>query len=337
MRITSSFISSSDAAAWRGFGGTAALAAALVFTVLYGGAVLLDPYGTGRFTPLATAAVRDQGPRTANAFRARDPGFEGAVIGNSHIQLVAPASLAASTGLPFVSLIVPATGPREQLAILDTFLASRVRPLRALVFGIDDRWCTAEEEPPLTNPFPFWLYAADARSYLGGLLRWPTLEAIVERLRGTARRKPARPDGFWDYEAYRTWREEEVLPRLAKPEPPLVVNADGPHPLLERLGRRLAGLPAGAAVVLVRPPVYATALPAPGSPAERSDERCRDALIAAAAARPGVAILDRRRDDDLARDPRNFFDHTHYRRVVAERLEGEIAAALLERGPDAKR
>jgi len=38
--------------------------------------------------------------------------------------------------------------------------------------------------------------------------------------------------------------------------------------------------------------------------------------------------LDFRLDDDIARDPNNFMDATHYRSNVARFLEGRIAEGL---------
>jgi hypothetical protein len=285
--------------------------------------LLLDPYGTGRLTPFRSATVREQGPRTANAHRAADSRFDGVILGNSHIQLVEPAALRAALGTPFVSLIVPATGPREQFAILEYRLSRHSRPPDALVWGIDDRWCAAEDHPALTHPFPFWLYDPNDAAYAAGLVRWSALEELPPRLLallGLSRRPAARPDGFWDYEAYREWRADVVGPRLAKREPPFLVNRTGRYPQIERLGRTLAALPASVRVVLVRPPVHASALPQPDTDEARSEAGCRAALEEAARARARTAMLDRRVDAPDTRDPANFFDPTHYRRPVARAL-----------------
>jgi hypothetical protein len=335
MPITSSSISNSERE-WRRFTRTWLRAALVAFAALAGSLLLLDPYGTGRLTPLRSATVREQGPRTANAHRAADPRFGGYVLGNSHIQLVEPAALAAATGTPFVSLIVPATGPREQFAILDYLLARRSRPPDALVWSIDDRWCTPENHPPLTHPFPFWLYDPNDAAYAAGLVRSSAIEELPPRLLallGLSRRPAARPDGFWDYEAYREWRPEVVGPRLARREPPFLVNRTGRYPQIERLGRTLAALPASVQIVLVRPPVHASALPEPGTDDARSEAGCRAALEVAAAGRTRTAVLDRRVDAPDTRDPANFFDPTHYRRPVARALERDIAAALARMPP----
>ncbi len=162
MQTTSSSISSSEplpseASAWRPFATTFALGGVAIMLGLLGLVLFIDPFDRGLFGD-GVRGVAEQGPRTADASRGRDPAFDGAIIGNSHIQLVSPAALHEATGVPFVSLVVPGTGPREQQVLLDYFLHFRQRPARGLVIGLDDAWCTGEPALPVSNPFPFWLY-----------------------------------------------------------------------------------------------------------------------------------------------------------------------------------
>ena len=92
------------------------LALVLIVTAVYA----IDPYDTGRSSLLAKPGVRPQGPRTAAASRGRDQAFNGAIIGNSHIQLLSPERLKAATGLDFVQLSVPATRPEGALRARST-------------------------------------------------------------------------------------------------------------------------------------------------------------------------------------------------------------------------
>ena len=46
------------------------------------------------------------------------PHFNAAVIGNSTGQMIDPFRLSRETDLRFIQLSIPATGPREQLAIM---------------------------------------------------------------------------------------------------------------------------------------------------------------------------------------------------------------------------
>lgn len=314
---------------WRVYATWLGVTALVLFAVLAFLCVALDPYDTGRFALLRSPGTVDRGPRSANASRARDSAFDGAVIGNSHIQLVSPASLGDATGIPFASLIVPATGPGEQLIVLDYYLRRRLRPARALVIGTDGTWCTGNPALPFWKPFPAWLYDASPWTYLVGLLRYDTLKRLPRRVAlaaGRARRM--RADGYWDYEEYRVWRAEAVMPILERRDVSTVPNTTGRFPALDALASRLDRLPPGVAAVLVRPPVYVNTLPEPGTEAARSDEGCRQALLGLAATRPNVRIVDWRIDRPEVREPQNFFDMTHYRAPVARAMEADIATAI---------
>jgi hypothetical protein len=293
-------------------------------------AAALDPYDTGRFALVSKAGVPPQGPRTANASRGRDPAFDGAIIGNSHAQLLNPQNLTDRLGFPVVSLTVPATGPKEQLLILDWFLRNRERTPRLVVIGVDGYWCGGDPAMPNWQPFPFWLYAASPFEYLGGLVRFGVMEELGRRLRYVAGRiERARPDGWWDYEdnyiglGYVPGPAHDA--RLAPRLPTMPDNATGRFPAAEALRERLKGIPAQTQVVLVRPPVYVTGLPEAGSVAAARDASCAAAYASVAAQRPRTHLLDRRIEDMQTRDRALFFDHTHYRKPIAAGIEAAIA------------
>lgn len=299
-------------------------------------AFIVDPYDSGRSRLLSAGAVRPQGPRTAAALRGRDPAFEGAVFGNSHIQLVEPERLKAATGIPFVQLSVPATGPGEQLALLGWFLAHHPAP-KAVVLSVDDLWCT--DDPALTNekPFPFWLYSHDPLAYGRGLLRYTVAEEVVGRLGwllgGRARQAVA--DGWWDYEPdylqlddigdgrFRASRETPA-PDAAEPG-----RAGPDFPAAARLGPVLSRIAPETAVVMVFPPIYAAGLPRPDTPRARAEAACRAAMTTALARHGRSALIDGRRDRPALHDPAGFFDQTHYRHALARPLADEIAAAIV--------
>jgi hypothetical protein len=301
-------------------------------------AYAVDPYDSGRSDLLAAQGVRPQGPRTAAASRGRDPAFPGAIIGNSHIQLLEPERLGAATGIPFVQLSVPATGPGEQFVILDWFLRNHPEP-RALVAAADEYWCTADPSLPNVKPFPYWLFARETSAYLRGLLRVSVAEEVVNRVGWLLRGRPerARPDGWSDYEpAYlelgygndpRRAAELEV-PAPEHPEP----GRAGPFPAAGRLAASLARVPAGTVLVLVFPPVYGAGLPRPGTPRAAADEACKAALTQAARRHGASAVVDWRRPRPELLDSGQFFDQRHYRHPVARQLADEIARAIREAG-----
>ncbi len=260
------------------------------------------------------------------------------------MQLLSPERLNAQTGLAFVSLIAPATHPREQLALLDWFLRHHRGghdgpPAKAVIIGVDGNWCTADPALPNEKPFPFWLYERSLLAYAGGLIRFDLLEEAARRIDWLRKRNPtrARPDGYWDYEASNAAQGHEVRleqrASLEKHEPAVPLNATGRFPAADRLAEAVRVLPPNLRVVLVVPPVYHTGLPVPGTPLATADAACKGALRQVATSRPGSAFLDWRVDGPFARDAALWLDRSHYRRAVAEAIEADIARALRATAP----
>lgn len=308
----------------------------LVATILFCGlaafVIAIDPYDTGRLALVTKPGVPAQGPRTAHASRARDIAYDAAIFGNSHVQLLSPERLSATTGVPFVSLTVPATGPKEQLALLDYWLRHRGRAPRAIVMGLDGYWCRAEPDMPTWQAFPFWLYGEGTGAYVKGLIRFQGLEEIARRMRYVAGKLPrARPDGYWNYEedyGALVQANNGLLPTLDSKRATIGVNLSGRFPPREALVARLAQLPSSTSVVLVRPPVHWLGLPDAGSGEAKTDADCASAFAQLAALRPRSVLIDARVDGELARISSNWFDHTHYRTPVALKLEEQIATAI---------
>lgn len=319
---------------WPRFALLLSLVAAVLMLLLTALAYLLDPYDTGRPGLVASKGLRPQGPRTANASRGRDPAFSAAILGNSHVQMLGPERLDAATQARFVSLIVPGSGPREQLVLLDWFMRHRTSPPAALVFGLDSFWCSGDQVPANDRPFPFWLYERSTLAYLAGLVRYDTIEELPKRLNHLLHKEPerARPDGYWDYgAAFRETRPGAVSERgvfLGRYLPDMPVNTSGQFPAARHLAQALAALPAQTRVILIHPPVYVTAIPAPGTAEEGAAKACKAAFAAVAQARPGTAVIDWLTNIPEARDPSLWFDHTHYRLPLAEKIEASIAATL---------
>jgi hypothetical protein len=333
--MSSSTSSSDPRAAWRGFTTVFLAVATLVLAAILGVAYALDPYDTGRSTLFDAPGVRPQGPRTAAASRGRDTAFDAAIVGNSHIQLLSPERLNRATGLSFVQLSVPATGPKEQLVLVDWFLRHRPTSARALVLSADQTWCTGDPELPNSKPFPFWLYSESSVDYLRGLLRYDLLEEIPRRFEYVTGRRTerARPDGYWDYEDnYRAIGFEAgdgLLARLGAPVSNVgAANRTGRFPAADRLRELAAVLPPELALIVVFPPTYTAALPRPGTAWARSDQACKDAVRQAAGVHSRSAVVDWRVDRPENRIPANYFDQTHYRQPIAHAVEADVADAL---------
>jgi hypothetical protein len=97
-------------------------------------------------------------------------------------------------------------------------------------------------------------------------------------------------------------------------------------PAIRQLEAMLANTNGQVALVMIFPPVFAGALPLRDSAEAETTAQCKGAL--AALAQQYGAFLDFLVDGDVARDPMNFMDQTHYRAAVARQLEDAIAAAF---------
>ena len=312
---------------WRRWLHRSVAAAVALPAMAFAAVALIDPYDTGRPVPLGLRGTPADSPRFAHVARARDPKYQAAILGNSHVQLLSPRRLRQATGLETVSLTVPGSGVREKEALLAWFMRHRREAPALLVVGVDEFECHPGETLLQTNPFPFWLYDVADGAYLGGLFNTRSIGSAAERVALAVRGRLAPPDdGYWDYEAGRTWTRPALGTNRTAGGTPRVPER---FPGVERLGQALSSLPAATRVVLVRPPVHDTLRPAPGTAAARADMACRDALMALAARRGRTILLDYRDDDPTWADPEHFWDDSHYRRPVAERIERDIARVAL--------
>ena len=289
----------------------------------------VDPYDRGHGI-FAVRGTLENGPRTADASRGRDPAFNAAVIGNSHAQMLSPQGLdAAAPATAFVQLSVPGTGPREHFVLLDWFARNHGAQARAVVIGVDQAYCAGDAAMKLEHPFPFWLYDADPLTYAADLFRGRALRSAARRLLLIAGRKPpVRPDGFWDYSGDYTrndaWRGTAEAMRA-----PGYWNQSGAFPVIDLLAQKLRVLPAQTRVILYVPPIFAEGLPV--TQADMAGERaCIAALEGLAQTRARTRLVDLRRDTPQTREPLNFWDITHYAKPLAQSAETQIGAALRE-------
>ncbi len=316
-------------------GGSLALLSTIVVLM-----IALDPYDRGRPAFLGITGfldkpgIRPQGPRTANASRGRDLQFNAAIFGNSRMQSLRPDLLGEATGWSFVSLFVPGTKPRETLVLIDWFLRHRQGQDTALVIGLDRDWCAPEEELTHDKPFPFWLYEAAWPAYLRGLIRFDALEQSWHRINYLVKNNPprARADGYWENET-----DLALQSALADPAKRAalhvrgrasVANATGRFPAFEALSLALEARPGRQRVVLLRPPVFHTLLPLPGTEDADTFEACRSAMAALAAAAPDRVLVDWSLPHPALQEPGFFFDQIHFRGPVARLTEADIAAAM---------
>ncbi|NIX76535.1 hypothetical protein [Microvirga terricola] len=333
--------SSSKSTSWRGFSITLLAATAVIVSAIVGLAYVVDPYDTGRSPLFSKAGVRPQGPRTANPSRGRDPVFNAMISGNSRIQMLSPEKLNEATGLNFVQLSVPGSGPKEHLTLIEWFLRHRQEPPKALVVSVDDLWCTSDPALPNDKPFPFWLYSTDPLEYARGLVRYDILEEMPRRFTYVFGKKAerARPDGYWDYEpeyirlGYTT--KPEIRKRLEQTphakDPRLErdpMEGRRQFPAIERLKDIALSLPKDTPLVLIMPPAYKNLMPLPNTEAAFIDRACKTAAASVAQVHGKTAVVDWRVDRPENRDPELFFDMMHYRHPIARAMEADVSEAL---------
>lgn len=315
-------------------------ATSLATLALYAATLAVDPYDTGRFALIHRPGVPLYGQRMADASRGRAPQFDSAVIGNSTIQLLDPSRLDADLGGNFVSLAIPGTGPYEQMAVLGWFLRHHKGSVRTVIIGMDGAWC---DSPRIfgpageTYPFPAWLYAEKPWSYLVHMFSYKSLEAAIRRLEVVSGRMPAaRPDGYNDYEAGKTYDPNAARARMinggadndqaedAAPAPAPPPNGDRPE--FAALAAMLDGLPGGVYIALVFPPREASSVPPPGSAGASLVSSCKSRAQDLAQSHPNIRVIDFLQEGAISR-PENFWDDIHYRGDVARQIEAAIAQA----------
>jgi hypothetical protein len=306
---------------------------ALVFLGLFGGGIALvylallviDPYDTGRFPTFMKPGVVDSGQRTSNPSHGRDPRFDAAVIGNSRGQMLDPAMLSELTGLSFVQLTTPASGPREQMTMLRFFMEHHHK-VDAIVFSVDERWCRHDPALPVILPFPFWLYRGDFE-YLSNLLSTRALTFAARRIKMEIGLTPA--DDARGYQDYETGHVRNFHPRARGPvNKPVVAPLDTAFAGFEILDSMLTELPVQTRVVFLMSPVYQEWFDELDPQIVADIPRCKAEFAQRAAARPRTAFLDYFVEGPISHDAESFMDTQHFRLNIARMLEKRIAEAL---------
>jgi hypothetical protein len=289
--------------------------------------VLLDPFSTGRLTPIKSFNITTSFRILAHAGRIRNPAFDSAIFGNSRSFPIDPARLSAMTGYRIVHLAMPGMYPPEQLFFLHTFVRQHRGRAPLVIWQLGPAWCSAEQQHTIYD-LPRWLYAESDIEYLRHIMSRTALRAAVVRLRillGLGK-DAARLDGYEPWIPNDVPARRRAMVRAPSPEAGYPVSA--PFPNLDALELALAEIEPGSPVVLWLPPVYAGALPVPGSPAEARLAECKARLRAIVAERPHTDLVDLWKDGPGLRDPENFIDHMHFLDPVARSIESALAERI---------
>jgi len=294
--------------------------------------IILDPFSTGRLTPLKRIDITI-GPRGyTHAGRLRDPRFDAAIFGNSHAYRLEPARLGAATGRHFVQLAMGKTYPAEHMFLAHRFELERRGKNILLVMVLDDWWCSpARTTPDDGVEVPRWLYESSNFAYARGLFSQVAYNAALYRLwillglvESGSRADGYDPDPWAPFDVPKLRREMAVMHR-----PTDAPDPGNPFPFLDDLAGEIAQFDPQTSVLLMFPPVFAGFLPAPGSRAEARFSACTDRVQQIVNARPGMGYLNLRVDDASTRDVNRFVEVTHYDEATARAIVPKIAAAIL--------
>ncbi|SDM69875.1 hypothetical protein SAMN05216360_103144 [Methylobacterium phyllostachyos] len=319
------------AQAWPGFARSLIGAAALIGMAVIGFVALLDPYGLRAAPGRPPGPIMDANQRLAYPQIARGGAFDAAVFGTSTARLLDPTALDAAFGARFANLAMNAATPDEQIRLAALFRAHR--PIRAILFGLDDTWCAADPPARTANAFPDWLYAEGAP---WGLLRQMNLRSVTAAAQvGLARLGLARPrirrDGYAVFtppeDRYDLGRAQAHIRANAAERTTAADPEDAPMPALTRLDEFLGTIPEGALKLLVFTPIHVAAQGAAGTAAGRREAACKRRVAAIGAAH-GATVVDFRIASPLTSQDANYWDALHYRVPVAAQLVADLKAAV---------
>lgn len=321
-----------SARSWRGWVIGFLWMVALGFVGLFLFVLIIDPYASGRLTPIQRIDVTTKTWGLSKAGVIRDPRFNTALLGTSAAMRLDPARIGEAGGGSVVQLALPGLQPRNQLVLARAFArAHQGRPF-TLMFVLDGFWCRTAEQVRIQYdffPLPTWLYEADDLKYATRLINAEAVKTAIRRVSIWLDMQPelGRLDGFLPL--IRPGDPDQLAARLrALPRPHDGPPAAEPFPELDALDAFLATLPPEVRTGFVFAPIAANVLPVPGSAADARLNACKARARYAAERRPDSVFLDLQIDDPVTREPYNFEDEVHYREPVTRWIETQIARML---------
>lgn len=325
--------SAADTQPWRKWlvaflGTTVALGIAV-----YAAVVLIDPFATGRFTPIKSIELASNNARLLKAGLVRDPRFDGAIFGSSTGYPLDPKRIGDASGWRVAQFAIPASLPPSQLRVARAYQRFHRDQASLQIYVLDHFWCRPGD--PASGgwgAFPDWVYESSDSEYLSRILFPEGIKTAAQRVGmwlGFA--KPvAREDGF-------LFKDMVPIPRaqLLTRARPRTDDAPGAgFPALELLAQHVAALPANVRVAFVFAPPHLSMIPVADSPADARLQACKTRARQIAAARGSSAWLDLMTENEISRDENNYFDEVHYTPAASDRFAAAIVAALKEKGLD---
>lgn len=311
--------------------------AAALGALLYVFILVADPYQNISLVGSLERAPVSTNQRFAYPAIARNPSFNGLVIGTSTSRLLDPQRINPQSSARFANLSMNSATAYEQQQIHALFVKHHP-DMRYLVIGVDETWCNRSEniERFTFRRFPPWLFDDNRFNDFLYLFNGKALENAVrmtELLLG--KRAPKyRNDGYRDFtQDFGEWRAQAVIPRLypkgrgpvaAASVPPLTERGDWHFPLMNNLADIVKQTPAGAQIALLLPPLHAQHI----SQRATALSECKGRVVKLAAADSRVTLMDYMYVSALNREDTHYWDAVHFNRAVARVLEDDLSAVF---------
>jgi hypothetical protein len=321
--------SARDGRAWRNWLILVLSLGAIASIVLWLAVVLIDPFSTGRFALTQRIDITTTNSRLADVAVARNPDFNGAILGDSVSITLDPRSVAPSSNWRLAQLGIYAADVAEVITVANTFEREHRNGRTLEIFVLSHRWC-GDNISALKGdiPFPYWLYDTSDAVYLSRLLSPEAVSLSLMRLKiwlGKARPE-LRDDGYLDRVFVQTVAD---IPAQRPTEGP---SPAAPFPAIDALTAHITALPDNRAVAIVFAPLYVGTLPVAGSAAAARLDACKQRLRDVAARRPHGAYLDMMTENSLTREPGNYFDPLHLISAAVPQFETGIARLIEQAG-----
>ena len=326
------------------------LAAVLGLTVgltasLWAAVLMIDPFDVLAFSPDLNRAAMDTNQRYAYPALARDPQFDGLVVGTSVGRLLRPDWLSEKLGGRFINLSMNAATPWEQSRIFDLFL--RHHPsIASVVLEIDPIWCKRDREKRSNRPFPTWMYDESPWNDLLPHLSFQGIEQAGRQVAFLLGLRPARfgRDGYarylpppetYDLELVRQRLQDRSEREGGKETRETALDSSEIEALdfvdHHLMADMLAALPRETRKVMIFAPMHRVVLPAPSTAGYSIITECKARLTRMAAQVENAHVLDFMIESPITREDRNFWDGHHFTEAMADRLVDLIATGLSER------
>ena len=303
-----------------------------LFFVIWCLIVFVDPFSTGRYTPIRRADFATKDVLFGHSSRIRDTYFDAAVAGNSHGIVLNPERLTAALQQHFAQLSSLGLNPNEILSLATAFVGARKGTAPSLVIVLDETWCAAGvSNARIRGFFPLFLFESSSIEYLSNLMSWRAVDATAYRLlmlvgltADRQRRDGYAPISFSDG----GWTAEQLASFERLPRPTTAVDAGSPVPALGQLNDFTKKLDPATKLVLFFSPQPYFKLPFPESAADTELKACKNAFRSLVERRQNTILIDRLLDDSFAHEMTNFGDITHVHNRSAMNLERDIISTF---------